>query len=83
MSIPDRIITVNPDHLRLSSPSGELFAPQPINIQSAIEKFHTQTIKPEHGTVGLVVFVLPAPEEFDQLIYDDQAGNRQRLALEP
>jgi len=76
-------ITVSPDHLRLSMPSGELLQPQPINIQSAIEKFHTRTIKPEHGTVGLVVFTLSDPEAFDQLIYDDGAGDKLTLALKP
>lgn len=49
----------------------------------AIEKFHTQTIKPQHGTAALVVFTLSAPEAFDKLIYDDQAGNQLTLALKP
>jgi hypothetical protein len=76
-------ITVSPDHLSLSMPDGELLEPQPINIQSAIEEFHTRTIKPEYGTVGLVVFTLSNPEAFDQLIYDDGAGEPLTLALKP
>ena len=76
-------ITVGPDHLSLSTPRGELLKPQPINIQSAIEKFHTRMIKPEHGTVGLVVFTLSDPEAFDQLIYGDGAGDKLTLALKP
>jgi hypothetical protein len=76
-------ITVSHDHLSLSTPGGELLEPQPVNIQSAIEKFHTRTIKPEYGTVGLVVFTLSAPEDFDQLIYDDRAGEPLTLALKP
>jgi hypothetical protein len=76
-------ITVSPDHLSLSTPGGELLEPQPVNIQSAIEKFHTRTIKPKYGTVGLVVFTLSAPEDFDQLIYDDTAGEPLTLALKP
>lgn len=76
-------IVVSPDHLRLSTPSGELLEPQLINIHSAIEKFHTQTIKPYYGTSALVVFTLSAPDQFDQLIYDDQAGHRLTLALKP
>ena len=76
-------ITVGPEHLRLSTPTGELLEPQPINIQSAIEKFHTRTIKPQHGTVGLVVFTLTASEGFDRLMYDDRAGNQLTLALKP
>ena len=76
-------IVVSPDHLRLSTASGELLEPQLINIHSAIEKFHTQTIKPYYGTSALVVFTLSAPDQFDQLIYDDQAGHRLTLALKP
>jgi hypothetical protein len=76
-------ITVSPDHVRLSTPGGELLRPQSVRIQSAIEQFHEQTIKPQHGTVGLVVFTLTAPDESDQLIYDDQAGNRLTCTLKP
>ena len=76
-------IAVSPDHLKLSTPGGELLEPQLINIHSAIEKFHTQTIKPYYGTSALVVFTLSAPGQFDQLIYDDQAGNRLTLDLIP
>ncbi|MBE0682305.1 MAG: cytochrome c [Anaerolineales bacterium] len=76
-------ITVSPDHLRLSTAGGDLLEPQSINLHSAIEKFHTQTIKLYYGTSALVVFTLSAPEQFDQLIYDDQAGNRLTLALKP
>ena len=76
-------ITISPDHLRLATPGGELLHPQSINIQSAIEKLHVQTIKPQHGTVGLVVFRLTATDQFDQLIYDDGAGVRITLALKP
>ena len=76
-------IMVNPDFLRLSTPSNDLLKPRSINLHSAIEKFHEQTIKPQHGTVGLVVFTLSTPEDFDQLIYDDGGGDRIALALKP
>jgi hypothetical protein len=76
-------ITVSPNYLSLSTPSGELLKTRSTNIHSAIEKFHTQTIKPQHGTVGLVVFTLTAPDGFDHLIYDDGAGNQLTLALNP
>jgi mono/diheme cytochrome c family protein len=81
--LSDQPITVSPDYLGLSTSGGELFKPQSINIQSAIEKFHTRTIKPNHGTVGLVVFTLTAPDQFDELIYDDGTGNRLTLVLKP
>lgn len=76
-------ITLSPEYLKLAAPGGELLKPQSINIQSAIEKFHERTIKPHIGTVGLVVFSLPAPENFDRLIYDDGIGEPLALALKP
>lgn len=81
--LADQAITLRPDHLKLSTLSGELLQPQAIDIHSAIEKFHTRTIKPQHGAVGLVVFALSTPEDFDQLIYDDGVGDRIALALRP
>ena len=81
--LDDQPITLSPDHLKLSTPSGELLEPQAINIHSAIEKFHERTIKLQHGTVGLVVFTLSTPEDFDQLIYDDGVGDRIALTLKP
>lgn len=74
-------ITLSPAHLSLTTPSGERLKPQSINIHSAIEKFHEQTIKPQHGTVGLVVFTLTGPDQFDQLMYDDGEGSRFTLRL--
>lgn len=76
-------ITVSPDHVRLTTPTGEMLQPQSIDLHSAIEKFHVQTIKFEHGTAGWAIFTLSAPEQFDQLIYDDQAGNQLKLNLKP
>jgi hypothetical protein len=75
--------SVSPQHLRVSTADGQLLEPQPIDIQSAIEKFHERTIKRNHGTVGLVVFALAAPDDFNQLIYNDGAGDRIILALKP
>jgi mono/diheme cytochrome c family protein len=76
-------IMVNPDYLRLSTLSNDLLKPQSVNLHSAIEKFHEQTIRPQHGTVGLVVFALTASDQFDQLIYDDGADEQLRLTLKP
>ena len=76
-------VMVTPNYLRLSTSNGDLLEPQSINIHSAIEKFHERTIKPQHGTVGLVVFTLSMPEDFDQLVYDDGGGDRIVLALKP
>jgi len=76
-------VTVTPNYLRLSIPNGDLLQPKPVNIHSAIEQFQTRTIKPRYGTVGLLVFVLSAPDGFDQLVYDDGTGDRLALELKP
>lgn len=76
-------ITLSPAHLCLTTPGGDHLQPQSINIHSAIEKFHEQTIQPQHGTVGLVVFTLTAPDQFDQLMYDDGEGSAITLRLKP
>jgi hypothetical protein len=81
--LDDQPITLSPAHLSLTTPGGERSKPQSINIHSAIEKFHERTIKPQHGTVGLVVFTLTAPDQFDQLIYDDGEGSHITLRLKP
>ncbi len=76
-------LTLNPNALGLSTPDGKLLAPQPVNIHSAIERLHEQTIKPQHGTAALIVFALPSPDGFDQLIYDDGTGGRLAVELRP
>ena len=81
--LEDDPIIVSPEFMMLSTPEDEFLSPLSSDIHSAIEKFHTQTIKPQHGTVGLVVFSLPTPDGFDQLIYDDGIGDRLTLALKP
>jgi len=81
--LDDQALTLSPDHLKLSTLSGELLQPQAINIHSAIEKFHERIINPQRGTVGLVVFTLSTRADFNQLIYDDGVGDRIALALKP
>ena len=81
--LDDQPIILRPAYLSLTIPGGERLSLQSINIHSAIEKFHEQTIKPQYGTVGLIVFTLTAPEQFHQLIYDDGVGKSLRMVLKP
>lgn len=81
--LDDHPSTVRPLDLNLLTPSGELLMPQSVNIESAIEHFHSSSIRRNYGTVGLVVFNLPAPDQFEQLIYNDGEGGRITLALKP
>ena len=76
-------VMVTPNYLRLSTSNGDLLQPQSINFHSAIEKLHEQTIKPQHATVGLAIFKLAAPDQFNQLIYDEGTGAPLKLALKP
>jgi len=76
-------IIVSPNYLSLATPGGDPLQPQSINLHSAIEKFHEQTIEPQYGTAALVTFKLSAPDQFSQLIYDDETGNQLVLSLKP
>ena len=76
-------ITVGPENLSLNTPGGDSLLPQTINPHTAIEKFHIQTIQPQHGTAALAIFSLSAPDQFDRLIYADKYGNRLELSLKP
>lgn len=76
-------ITVGPEYLSLATPDGDILSPQMIDPHTAIETFHTQTIKPEYGTSALVVFSIPAPDQFERLIYSDEGGNQMELHLKP
>ena len=74
-------ITVGPEDLSLTTPDGGILSPQTMDPRTAIEKFHTLTIQPQYGTAALAIFSLPAPNQFDRLIYSDQQGNRLELRL--
>ncbi len=76
-------IAVGPENLALTTPSGSILNPVPVDPHTAIEKFHDQTIQPQYGTAALAIFSLPAPDQFDQLIYADGPGNRLALSLKP
>jgi hypothetical protein len=76
-------ITVGPENLSLTTPGNDILLPQAIDPHTAIEEFHTQTIQPGHSTAALAIFSLPAPDQFDRLIYSDKRGNRLKLRLKP
>jgi mono/diheme cytochrome c family protein len=76
-------IPVGPENLRLTTPGGDVLLPQTVDPRTAIEKFHKQTIQPQHGTAALAIFSLPASDQFDRLIYSDEGGNQMELRLKP
>lgn len=76
-------IAVGPENLHLITPTGDLLSSQTLDPRTAIEKFHTITIQPGHGTAVLDIFSIPAPGQFDRLVYSDPQGNRLELSLKP
>ena len=77
----DRPLDVGPEFLRLSDSQGNVLEPQTIDLNYPIERFHQQTIEPEHGTAAVVIFTLPAGTVPQRLTYDDGTGHSMVLAL--
>lgn len=77
----DRPLDVGPEFLRLSDSQGNVHEPQTLDLNYPIERFHQQTIEPEHGTAAVVIFTLPAGAVLQQLTYDDGTGHAMILAL--
>jgi mono/diheme cytochrome c family protein len=74
---------VGPENLQMRTLSGSLLSPPSIDVHAAIEKFHDQTIQPQHGTSALALFSFPAQDPFAQLVYSDKYGHRLVLNLGP
>jgi len=76
-------ITIGPENLTLITPEGDTLSPQVLDPRTAIEKFHSLTIQPQHGTAALAIFSLSEPDQFDRLVYSDKQGNHLELKLKP
>lgn len=74
-------LDVDPKFLRLEDAQGHARGPQAIDLASPIERFHAQTIQPEHGIAAIAVFTLPGGMDW-QLVYDDQTGYPLSVSLE-
>jgi hypothetical protein len=74
-------LEVTPEHLRLITTDGQTLATQEIGLAYPVDRFHSQTIQPNHGTAGLVIFVLPESAEMDHLLYTLQNGEQLIFAL--
>jgi mono/diheme cytochrome c family protein len=75
-------LDLDPKFLRLEDAQRHAFGPQEIDLASPIERFHAQTIQPEHGTAAIAVFAL-ASDVYQQLVYDDQTGHPLAVSLRP
>jgi mono/diheme cytochrome c family protein len=74
-------LDLDPKFLRLEDAQMQVLSPQAIDLASPIERFHAQTIQPEHGTAAIAVFALPGGVDW-QLVYDDQTGYPLSVSLE-
>lgn len=76
-------LDLDPKFLQLQASSGATLAPQPVDLAYPIERFHHQTIAPDHGTAAVVIFALPVGAAPAQLTYDDQTGHALSVILAP
>jgi mono/diheme cytochrome c family protein len=74
-------LAIGPKFMRLVDTNSRAYEPQSINLSAAIERFHSITIEPEHGTAAIAVFAAPSGTTFKQLVYDDQSGHALTLSF--
>lgn len=74
-------LEVAPELLSLVTRDGQTLAPLDIGLAYPVDRFHTQTIQPEHGTAALAIFTLPEGAEIDHIQYSLPAGGQLILEL--
>jgi hypothetical protein len=79
----DNPLEVSPEHLSLVLSDGQTLAPLEIGLAYPVDRFHSQTIQPEHGTAAWVAFALPEAVIMDHLIYALSDGGQLILVLRP
>ena len=78
--LADEPLEVGPGQLSLVTTDGDTLAPQEIGLAYPVDRFHSQTIQPEHGTAAWAAFALPEAAKMDHLLYI--LPTRERLILE-
>lgn len=81
--LTDDPLEVGPGQLSLATGDGQILAPQDIGLAYPVDRFHSQTIQPEHGTAALAIFALPGVTEMDHLSYNFPDGGQLILRLVP
>jgi mono/diheme cytochrome c family protein len=76
-------LEVRPEQLSLVTTDGQTLSLQEIGLAYPVDRFHSQTIQPEHGTAALAVFTLPGATEIDYLLYTLPDGGQLILRLAP
>ena len=78
--LDNKPLEVGPQYLSLVTGDGQALAPLDVGLAYPVDRFHTQTIQPEHGMAALVIFALPESAEINQLQYT--LPNEEQLILE-
>jgi len=79
--LDNKPLEAGPQYLSLVTGDGQALEPLEIGLAYPVDRFHTQTIQPEHGTAALVIFALPKSTIMDHLLYTLQDGEQLILAL--
>ena len=79
--LADHPFEVSPQNLRLEIEDGKMLEPLEIGLNYPVDRFHTQTIQPEHGTAALVIFALPEAAKIKDLRYSLPAGQQLVLTI--
>jgi mono/diheme cytochrome c family protein len=81
--LTDHPIALEPGRLRLETSAGARLAPRELELDYPIERFHRQTITPEHGTAAVAIFSLAPDATPARLAYDDGTGQPLSVDLRP
>ena len=79
--LADEPLEVGPRQLSLVTADGQTLTPLDIGLAYPVDRFHSQTIQPEHGTAALVIFALPKSADMGHLLYTLQDREQLILAL--
>ncbi|MGB7876969.1 MAG: cytochrome c [Anaerolineales bacterium] len=79
--LADGPLEVGPEQLSLVTADGGTLAPLDIGLAYPVDRFHSQTIQPKHGTAALVIFTLSEGAEIDHLQCSLPAGGQLILEL--
>lgn len=74
-------LVVDPRDLRLVDSAGGEAAPADVTIPSAIDRLRRQTIQPEHGTAGIVAFLLPEGRRAVAIVHQCAGCSAIRIEL--
>jgi len=79
--LADGPLEVGPGQLSLVAADGGTLAPLDIGLAYPVDRFHSQSIQPKHGTAALTIFTLPEAEAIDHLLYTMPDGEQLILKL--